>query len=108
MHRKKTAKDQKFEIGRFFRCIRGKNTFQDVYYLILDNTFLFIGVVFMASSILNFDHGRYCDGTIVDHYSCVNSATFYEYSTTAIFVFIFGVICTSFWYVKRNTTIIRE
>ncbi|MCK5027779.1 MAG: hypothetical protein KAS07_05160 [Candidatus Pacebacteria bacterium] len=95
-------------VDKFLSNFWERNVFRDAYYLTLDNIFLFIGVILMASSFLNFDHDRYCDGTFADHYACVNSATFYEYSTATIFVFVLGAVFIVFWYVKRNTTIIHE
>lgn len=92
----------------FFRRLQEKQSIQDGYYLIVDNLFLFFGVACMAISLLNFSHDRYCDGTVADHYACVNSATYYEYSGFMVFLFVLGALSTAFWYVKRNTTIIHE
>ncbi len=82
--------------------------FREYYYLIVDNLMLFVGVVLVSSSILNFDHSRYCDGLRSDNYACVNSATIYDYSTSTILLFVLGFLCITLWYVKRTTPIVYE
>ncbi|MCK5027809.1 MAG: hypothetical protein KAS07_05315 [Candidatus Pacebacteria bacterium] len=78
---------------------------EESYYLIINNILLFLGVGFMSFSLLSFKHGRYCDGTPTDHYSCLNSATFYEYTPGIIFLFVIGALLVSYWYIKRTTTV---
>ena len=80
---------------------------QESYYIVMYNILLFVGIIFTFSSFLSFDHHRYCDGGVVltDHYSCTNSAVYYEYDTTTIVLFITGVLLIAFWYLRRNTQI---
>lgn len=80
-----------------------KEGIADVYYTVAYNLSAFLGVGLMAFSVLNFNRGRYCDGTPADHFSCLNSATYYEYSWLMIGLFVFGSLCLTYWCVRRKT-----
>ena len=112
MAKKKTdSKDQRTKMDDFFEKAKSLNiilVLKSYYYLIIDNITLFTGVTFVSFSLLNFKHGRYCDGTIADYYDCVNSATYYEYDWKIILLFVIGTLLITFWYLKQKAQVDYE
>jgi hypothetical protein len=76
---------------------------KNVYYIIYDNISVFIGSALSAYAVLSFSHGRECDGLPNTHVACTNPAVYYEYPLFSILLFTFGVVCITFWLVKRDT-----
>jgi hypothetical protein len=66
------------------------------------NLSLFIGVAMTVWGLLHFSSGRYCDGTAADHFSCINSATYYFYDEWTILVVIFGALLITHWLLSRR------
>ncbi len=66
------------------------------------NAPLFFGIALFLLGVLNFSHGKYCDGNVADYYSCTNPSAYYYYGPLAIMLCIFGAFCVAFWFLKKT------
>jgi hypothetical protein len=81
--------------------VRGR-AFLRVGHTVSKNLSLFAGIAMTVWGLLHFSSGRYCDGTSADHFSCINSATYYFYDVWTILVVIFGALLITHWLLSRS------
>jgi len=103
----KNAKRRRgFSIGRVMRrmlralllFLRDK-VYEDVV-LITRNWRLFLGMLFTSVGLLSFSSDMYCDGNTSAYYACTRPATYYYYSSWAIFFIVLGSFLVVLWFLR--------
>lgn len=68
----------------------------------IEHARLLVGVSSMSVGLLTFSSGRYCDGTVADHFACTRPSTYYYYSELSIFLVVVGMVLLTLWYLRMR------
>lgn len=94
------AKSIFYSLGFFILMIR--DAIVDDVVRIWNNARLFLGIILILSGFLRFSSGRYCDGSVADHYSCTRPSTYYYFGELSIILIIVGAILIVLWWLSRQ------
>ena len=98
--KKRVGRSIFYSLGFFFLLV--KDAVVSDIRMIWHNARLFLGVGLLATGLLNFSSGKYCDGSVADHFSCTRPSTYYYYSEIMIAVAIVGAILILLWFLRRR------
>lgn len=75
---------------------------KNVYYIVVDNISLFLGMTLSVFSLTSFMHGRECDGTTASHFACTNPSVYYYYPLYIKALLVIGLGAIIYWFLKRE------